>query len=147
MSFSGMTMLIGLAALIQTTTCNLAVNSIGNSGADVPCRIRAHSSRRDKRSAPGIRWIMSQSSAAALVAFRSLASRSITARHPALTLARCLYIHAETLEMLGISLPQSRKASPVHICCASDEKAKLSEAGMAIAAAAIERARAIWIVR
>jgi hypothetical protein len=51
-------------------------------------------------------------------------SLSITVLHPALKLARCLSMHAVTAETFGMAELQSRKASPVHICCASELKAK-----------------------
>ena len=52
-------------------------------------------------------------------------SLSITARQPALRSERCFIMHAVIFGTLGISEEHRRKASPVHICCASDEKAKL----------------------
>jgi Class II Aldolase and Adducin N-terminal domain len=52
-------------------------------------------------------------------------SRSITVRQPVLRLARCFSMHAVMRETSGISELQRRKASPVHICCASALKAKL----------------------
>ena len=52
-------------------------------------------------------------------------SLSITARQPALRSERCFIMHAVIFGMLGISAEHRRKASPVHICCASAEKAKL----------------------
>jgi hypothetical protein len=53
------------------------------------------------------------------------ASRSITVLHPELRLARFLIMQAVIRGMSGISALQSRKASPVHICCASGLKASL----------------------
>ena len=53
-------------------------------------------------------------------------SLSITARQPALRSDRCFIMHAVIFGMLGISEEHRRKASPVHCCCASDEKAKLA---------------------
>ena len=40
-------------------------------------------------------------------------------------------MQAVIFEMFGISSLQSRKASPVHICCASELKAKLEVADSA----------------
>src|SRR3954449_1514687 len=71
----------------------------------------------------------------------------MTARHPGLTCARFLYMQAEVREISGISLAQSRNASPVHNCCASHEYAKLELVEMPIAARATIRAAAIWLVR
>jgi hypothetical protein len=45
-------------------------------------------------------------------------------------------MQAVILWTLGTSWPHSRKASPVHICCASDEKARLGHAESAVAATA-----------
>ena len=67
---------------------------------------------------------------------RAACSRSITARQPGLRLARCLTMQAVILWTLGTSWPHSRKASPVHICCASDEKARLGRTKSAVAAMA-----------
>src|ERR1700712_2312821 len=64
-------------------------------------------------------------SVATLLDFWAANSRSITFRQPALRLLRFLTMHAVILEMFGISELQRRKASPVHICCASALKAKL----------------------
>jgi hypothetical protein len=50
---------------------------------------------------------------------------SITVRQPLLRLARCFIMQAVILDTLGISEPQRRNASPVHICWASALKAKL----------------------
>lgn len=50
-------------------------------------------------------------------------SRSMTALQPADRLERCLTMQAVIFGMLGISELQRRKASPVHICCASELKA------------------------
>ena len=52
-------------------------------------------------------------------------SLSINARQPALRSALCLYMQAVIAGMFGISELHRRKASPVHICCASELKAKL----------------------
>src|SRR6266700_2051074 len=52
-------------------------------------------------------------------------SRSITARQPVLSAARCLNMQAVIAGMFGMSELHRRKASPVHICCASALKAKL----------------------
>ena len=52
-------------------------------------------------------------------------SRSITLRQPLLRLARLAIMQAVIFEMLGISEPHRRIASPVHISCASALKAKL----------------------
>jgi hypothetical protein len=52
--------------------------------------------------------------------------RSITVRQLALRFTRCFTIQAVTAEMFGMSELQRRKASPVHICCASALKAKLA---------------------
>jgi hypothetical protein len=46
--------------------------------------------------------------------------------------------------MSGISLEHSRIASPEHICCASDENAKLGDVGIAMAVVA--RAKRVAIV-
>jgi hypothetical protein len=54
-------------------------------------------------------------------------SRSITARQPPESSERCLYMQAVIFGISGISELQRRKASPVHICCASELKAKLAE--------------------
>ena len=67
---------------------------------------------------------------------RAVLSRSITARQPGLTLARCLCMQAVIRCTLGISWPHSRMASPVHICCASDAKAGPGLAESAVAAKA-----------
>jgi hypothetical protein len=52
-------------------------------------------------------------------------SRSRTVLQPALRLALCFLIHAVIRETFGIPELQRRIASPVHICCASELKAKL----------------------
>jgi hypothetical protein len=49
-------------------------------------------------------------------------------------------MQAVILWTLGTSWPHSRKASPVHICCASDEKARLGRTKSAVAAMAKRRA-------
>src|SRR5581483_103156 len=51
--------------------------------------------------------------------FRAAKSRSITARQPGLRSARCLTMQAVIFGILGMSAEQRRKASLVHICCAS----------------------------
>src|SRR2546423_2560635 len=53
-------------------------------------------------------------------------SRSITARQPVLRSALCLIMQAVIFGIFGISELHRRKASPVHICCASALKAKLA---------------------
>ena len=68
---------------------------------------------------------------------------SITARQPALRSERCLIMHAVIFGMLGISAEHRRKASPVHICCASDEKAKLEVVEAIETMAAKPRARLV----
>ena len=50
-------------------------------------------------------------------------SLSITARQPGLRLDLFLIMQAVIFGMFGISEAQRRNASPVHICCASEEKA------------------------
>src|SRR5277367_6474720 len=52
-------------------------------------------------------------------------SRSITVRQPLLSSVRCLNMQAVIFGMFGISELHRRKASLVHICCASALKAKL----------------------
>jgi hypothetical protein len=76
---------------------------------------------------------------AALADLRELSSRSITARQPGLTLAFCLCMQAVILAMSGISLAQSRIASPLHICCASEVKAKPGDVDRQLNAAASAR--------
>jgi hypothetical protein len=49
--------------------------------------------------------------------------------------------------MLGTSWPQSRMASPVHICCASDVKARVGWAERAVAAQATAKRSAMLLVR
>ena len=66
---------------------------------------------------------------------------SITARQPALKSERCLIMQAVIFGMLGISDEHRRKASPVHICCASAEKAKLELVEAIETMAAMPRAR------
>jgi hypothetical protein len=56
-------------------------------------------------------------------------------------------MQAVILWMLGTSWPHSRMASPVHICCASDEKAGLRRAESAVAAKAMAKRSAILLVR
>ena len=70
-------------------------------------------------------------------------SLSITARQPALRSERCFIMHAVIFGMLGISDEHRRKASPVHICCASDEKAKLDVVETIETMAAKPRARLV----
>jgi hypothetical protein len=55
-------------------------------------------------------------------------------------------MQAATLEMFGISLLQSRMASPVHICCASAVKAKPDVDGPVTDMAAANR-MAVRLVR
>jgi hypothetical protein len=52
-------------------------------------------------------------------------------------------MHAVIFGMLGISAEQRRKASPVHICCASAEKAKLALVEAIETMAAKPRARLV----
>ena len=54
-------------------------------------------------------------------------------------------MQAVILWTLGTSWPHSRMASPVHICCASEEKARLGSAESAVAATA--KRSAILLVR
>jgi hypothetical protein len=54
-------------------------------------------------------------------------------------------MQAVILWTLGTSWPHSRKASPVHICCASDEKARFGRTKSAVAAMA--KRSAILLVR
>jgi hypothetical protein len=56
-------------------------------------------------------------------------------------------MQAVILWTLGTSWPQSRMASPVHICCASDEKAKLGVTESAVAAKAMAERSAVLLVR
>jgi hypothetical protein len=56
-------------------------------------------------------------------------------------------MQAVILWTLGTSWPHSRMASPVHICCASDEKARLGRAESAVAAQAMAKRSAILLVR
>src|SRR5437660_6345652 len=86
-------------------------------------------------------------SAAAAARLRAACSRSITARQPGLTCARFLAMQAVILWTLGTSWPHSRMASPVHICCASHEKARLGRAESAVAAKAMAKRSAILHVR
>jgi hypothetical protein len=86
-------------------------------------------------------------SAAAAARLRAACSRSITARQPGLTCARFLAMQAVILWMLGTSWPHSRMASPVHICCASDENARLGRADSAVAARAMAKRSGILLVR
>jgi hypothetical protein len=87
-------------------------------------------------------------SAATLVDFWAAASRSMTVLQPALKLARFLTMHAVIFGMFGISELHKRNASPVHICCASELKAKLDvEDSVAIEAANANTKPAWRIVR
>jgi hypothetical protein len=52
-------------------------------------------------------------------------------------------MHAVIFGMLGISDEHRRKASPVHCCCASDEKAKLEVVEIIETMAAKPRARLV----
>lgn len=70
-------------------------------------------------------------------------SRSITARQPGLTCALCRTMQALILAMSGISLEHNRIASPEHICCASDEKARPGELWSAMAVVATAKSEAI----
>ena len=70
-------------------------------------------------------------------------SRSITARQPGLTCDLFRTMQAVMRGMSGISLEQSRIASPEHICCASDEKAKLGDVWSAKAVAATAKSEAV----
>ena len=70
-------------------------------------------------------------------------SLSITARQPALRSERCFIMHAVIFGMLGISEEHRRKASPVHCCCASAEKAKLEVVATIETMAAKPRARLV----
>ena len=70
-------------------------------------------------------------------------SLSITARQPAVRSERCFIMHAVIFGMLGISDEHRRKASPVHCCCASAEKAKLEVVEMIDTMAAKPRARLV----
>jgi len=78
---------------------------------------------------------------------RAAWSRSITARQPGLTCARSLTMQAVILWTLGTSWPHSRRASPVHICCASDEKAGSGRAKSAVAATAMAKRSATLLIR
>jgi hypothetical protein len=78
---------------------------------------------------------------------RAVLSRSITARQPALTLARCLCMQAVIRCTLGISWPHSRMASPVHICWASDARAGPGLAENAVAATATAEKSAALLIR
>ena len=84
---------------------------------------------------------------AAAARLRAELSRSITARQPGLTLARCLCMQAVIRCTLGISWPHSRMASPLHICCASDASAGAVLAEKAVAAKAMAEKSATLLVR
>ena len=71
-------------------------------------------------------------------------SRSITARQPVLRLARFFIMQAVIFGIFGISSLQSLKASPVHICCASELKAKLEVADAAENETAMTSAMPAW---
>jgi len=92
---------------------------------------------------PSWREVTDHSAVAARL--RAACSRSITARQPGLRFARCLTMQAVILWTLGTSWPHSRMASPVHISCASDEKARLGVTEIAVAATA--KRSAILLVR
>ena len=68
-------------------------------------------------------------------------SLSITARQPEESSALCLNMQAVIFGIFGISELQRRKASPVHICCASALKAKLAVEDTAEVARATARTR------
>jgi len=87
------------------------------------------------------------SPAAAAARLRAALSRSITARQPGLTLARCLCMQAVIRCTLGISWPHSRIASPLHICCASCAKAGPGPVESAVAAKAMAEKSAALLVR
>src|SRR6266446_5239122 len=72
------------------------------------------------------------------------ASLSITFRHPVLRLALFFFMQAVMAGMLGISELHSRNASPVHICCASAEYAKLEVDDSAEIEAAKATTKAAW---
>jgi hypothetical protein len=55
-------------------------------------------------------------------------------------------MQAVILWTLGTSWPHSRMASPVHICCASEEKARLGRAESAVAAKAMAKRSATLLV-
>ena len=77
----------------------------------------------------------------------AVASRSITARQPGLTFALFRTMQALTRGMSGISLEHSRIASPVHICCASEEKARPGDVCSAMALAATANSEAVVLNR
>jgi hypothetical protein len=89
------------------------------------CSGSAHAQQNDAGSTACVATISheDQSFSATLLplAARSL---SITARQPALNSPRCLIMQVVTAGIFGISALQNLKASPVHICRASAEKAK-----------------------
>src|SRR6185295_11366647 len=64
--------------------------------------------------------------AASLPDFWAARSRSKTERQPVLRSERCFIMQAVIFGIFGISELQSRNASPVHCCCASELKAKLA---------------------
>ena len=55
-------------------------------------------------------------------------------------------MHAVTRPISGISLAQSRMASPVHIRCASEENAEPADGERATAAMAMAKVSASWRV-
>lgn len=67
----------------------------------------------------------------------------MTARQPALTCDLLRTMQAMILEMSGISLEHSRIASPEHICCASDEKARLGDVWRVMALVAKANSEAV----
>src|SRR3954471_17132883 len=79
--------------------------------------------------------------AATLLDFWAARSRSITLRQPVLRSDLCLNMQAVIFETFGISLLQRRKASLVHIDCASELKAKLEVADSAENETAMARAK------
>src|SRR5215204_5971319 len=84
--------------------------------------------------------IRNQSAATLLPGFLAR-SRSITARQPVLSWARCLNMQAVIFGIFGISSLHRRNASPVHCACASELKAKLAVEEIAENEAAKARAR------
>src|SRR5271165_5094641 len=84
------------------------------------------------------------SSAVATFFLAPARSRSMTERQPLLRSARCFIMQAVIFGMFGISELQRRKASPVHICCASALKAKLEVDESADSEAARARTKPAW---
>jgi hypothetical protein len=68
----------------------------------------------------------------------------MTERQPLLRSARCFIMQAVIFEMFGISELHRRKASLVHICCASALKAKLEVDDSADSEAARARIKPAW---